>query len=153
MDRLDQVIADKRAELKRAEAEANELVRRRDRLGMELGILEEAARLRPAHSSSTRHGESNGGKTRGRQKGAISHQWRAVLGEMYAGELRRTYPEILEIASKHGIRAQLPGIRDRVRHFVQLGLMDGRNEVRGFRVTDVAATRFGFARKDEAPAA
>lgn len=117
-------------------------------LDIEIAALERAASLRPLQrrerpsrpGPARPEGES---QRRGRQRGAISHEWRSILAELYRRGVRSSYPEIRAAAAEAGLSLELSSVRDRVRNFCGANLMEGDPES-GFAVTDLAADRFGF---------
>jgi hypothetical protein len=150
MDKLDQLIADKNAEI---EALAD---KRRIAL-IELESLKRAALARPAGGAQAAEGRAvpatpksktasrranGGGKKRGgRQAGDISHEWRKALALMHRFGERQSYSDIQGIAEMVGIKSQLPNVRERVRTMVENGLMKGDSDS-GFSVTTAALNRF-----------
>lgn len=157
MDRLDQLIETKQAEL---EATAQDIARctqdmerftqRHDRLRIELEALKQAAQIRPPKVNQT---HSNGtaaqptkkrrGKRGGRQAGDISHEWRQVLAHLWKEKRRVSYNGVHEAASANGINTKMPNIRERVRAMLENGLLSG-TPARGFFVTEAAVARFGL---------
>jgi hypothetical protein len=150
MDKLDQLIAEKNAEI---EALAD---KRRIAL-VELESLKRAALARPAGGSpaaeakaapvapkaktvSTR-ANGHGKKRGGRQAGDISHEWRKVLALMHHFGKRASYVDIQAIAEKVGIETKLPNVRERVRTMIDNHLMKGDADA-GFGVTSAAVSRF-----------
>jgi hypothetical protein len=90
---------------------------------------------------------------RGRQPGAISHQWRETLRFLYAN-----CPDGFSIDEVVGAahRFDLPNVRDRdaeerMRSYIQIGYIDQRDRL--YRVSDAAASKYGFKRfeMNEAP--
>lgn len=136
MDKLDQHIADKEAELSEIEA-------RRAVLCAELEALRLAASLRPAATSGGPRRSKAASPSKGRTKGAISKEWRAVLAEVFKSNTYLSYEEIHDIAVHLGNDVALGSVRDRVRNMVKTGLLEGDPEV-GFCVTDEAVERFEF---------
>lgn len=94
---------------------------------------------------------SDAQRSRGRQPGAISTEWRSVLETLWEASERSSYADIHALAELHGIKAALASVRDRVRNFVESGFLDGDADS-GFSVTQAAADRFGFAAKAKTPA-
>jgi hypothetical protein len=149
MDKLDRMIAEKQSLLETLQKEIEERAARHDRLLIELEVLKEAAKARPAGANS----QSNGPTTKklkernvsrkGRQPGDISLEWRRVLGILYSAHRRVSYAEIHQVATQAGIETQMPNVRERVRSMVENGLMTGTSE-QGFLVSKEAVTRFSL---------
>lgn len=148
MDALDKMIADKRAE-------RDALGERVRLLDAEIAALETAARLRPVASSpAPRNAERAPTTTKrgggGRRPGDISMQWRKILADVHELGGVDSYDQIAEIATMHGAQLALSSVRDRVRNLLATGLMEG-GAGDGFRVTEQAAERFGFAKESAPP--
>jgi hypothetical protein len=145
MDKLAQTISDKRAE-------AEGLRARLAVLEAELSALELADRLRPV---TTYGGDrpSQGRSARkggGRRPGDISQVWRSILRGVYQLGEPVDYAMIQMIAQDQGQNIETSSVRDRVRNLVKTGLMYGDVQT-GFTVTEDAAERFDFAKKNEPP--
>lgn len=80
---------------------------------------------------------------RGRKPGAISMEWRNALGIVHALGRPASYHEIGMAAAKAGINSSLPGIRDRVRYYVERGILTGDADL-GFSVSDETVAKFGL---------
>jgi hypothetical protein len=92
---------------------------------------------------------------RGRQPGAISHEWRDTLGILY-----RDSPDQFSIS--HAIAAALASglhrvgsreVEDRLRNYLDLGYVERAGS--GFKVSELVAKKYGFSRRQtqEAPTA
>jgi hypothetical protein len=148
MDKLDQLIADKTAELEQTVRELAKFQARYDRLVIELEALKQAAKARPIPAGrltreplNTSRAKKQRGQQGGRQLGSISHPWRRALAILNEYNRPVSYSDIQEAAEMIGIRTQLPNVRERVRSMVENGLMKGDSET-GFVVTPEAASRF-----------
>lgn len=92
---------------------------------------------------------------RGRQPGAISHEWRNTLGLLYwrnAGGF--SIDHVVAAAHSNG----LPNLgsrdaEDRMRAYIELGYVERHGD--GFRVSELAAQKYEFSRRQtqEAPTA
>lgn len=145
MDKLDRAIA-------RTEKEIDELKRRAEQLELELRGLKRAATLRPSGEGDVNNeeGEDPLSKRGGRQKGAISRTWRAVLARMYAGGINAPMrlEDIVHFAQSLGLSLHENSALARMRHYCDVGFVE--EDARGlFRVTQAAAERFGL--KDQDP--
>jgi hypothetical protein len=150
MDKLDQLIAEKVAEI-------DGLAQKRQYALIELEALKRAALARPLAGApvaeprvpasipktKTAPVRANGGgkKRGGRQAGDISHEWRKALALIHRFGEHQSYSDIQGIAEMVGIKSQLPNVRERVRTMVENGLMKGDSDS-GFSVTTAAVTRF-----------
>lgn len=147
MDRLEQMIMQKRAEVE-------SLRSRIAVLEAEVAALELADKLRPAtapraeQQSEATRGRSGGG----RRPGDISQVWRGILRGVH--ELNRPvdYEAVEKVARAQGHKLEASSIRDRVRNLVKTGLMSG-NAAEGFTVTQDAVERFDFAAENVGAAA
>lgn len=167
MDKLQQEIEQKRADVsdadkavKAAEKRAAEARRTLELRKAELAAYERAAALRPEHAfraspalSLVRPLIEDRGNRGGRQPGAISIKWRAVLGSMVKANDNRsmTVPEICLLAESAKLPHDPRGVRERIKKFVALGLM--HDEGGSFRVTETAIKRFELSARDKAPVA
>jgi len=140
VDKLESVIAEKREQIADLEASIAAFQRQKEVAEAELRALELASEMRPKPGVRLTIGK------KGRQPGAISHKWRDTLRDAY-GRTPLSYSELVEIARRNGIDADISGVRDRVRFFIESGFMDGTAED-GFAVTTDAAERFGFKHDD-----
>lgn len=143
------------AEISKAKKEAAELRRKAEEKELEIRTLMRAAKLRPAppvvasepevgHEESTGNDESQTQRG-GRQRGAISKQWRAVLAAIYdAGKNPLIDLDgVVLLAKAKGLDLQDSSALARMRTYVELGYVeehDGR-----FRVTRDAVARFNLA--------
>ncbi len=156
MDELDKAITDLQRKIERWTRQAEEG-------RIELAALQKAAKLRPNGvrrppdaetffgPTSPDSGTSEDARRPGRKPGAISAEWRDVLEALWAVGGAHTYQEIHNYARTRGIEIKdIASTRDRVRGFAASGLMTGTAEA-GFTVTELAADRFGFAKKGSAP--
>lgn len=145
MDALDKIIAEKRAE-------RDALLEKARLLDAEVSALELAAELRPATTPSRagKRAGVTGRKGGGRKPGDISHAWREILMSVYQASAPHSYDEISAVAAGRGNDLAMSSVRDRVRNLVQTGLMAG-DARDGFTVTQDAAERFGFAKKNDPP--
>lgn len=115
---------------------------------IELKALELAASLRPnvgrrSAARTPREGQV-GGNGKGRQVGAISKKWRAILQRM---ELIRPGGALPQEISTLGHAVGLPNLRprdarERAEKYVALGYFERVGD--RYRVTDVAKRRFGM---------
>lgn len=128
-----------------------------ERLRGELATLEAAAQVLGIESASkaktpakTSH-LADAPARRGRRTGSISKEWRSVLEALYIFGGRHSYDDVHNAAEMVNLIVSKGAARDRVRHFVKLGFMDGDTET-GFEVTDSAAKKFGFAAKENGEA-
>jgi len=164
MDRLDQLIADKQAELQGLQEQIASLGEKHERALIELETLKAAAAARPAtpavssasaapkavaKAAPKAKERTNGKRKGGRSAGDISHEWRKVLATAQALHRRLSYTDLHEIAAQLGIKTKMPNVRERVRTMAENSLLAGNAEI-GFLVTAEAARRFGF---DKAQAA
>jgi hypothetical protein len=139
VDRLDIAIEEKRKfieSLKHQIAEAE----------VDLRVLERAAESHPITFNGARVIEpksTNGPAKRGRQKGAISHAWRQVFGEMVKSGHANTPEEIQKFASKQGINLTDRSAKTRARDYVKAGFLEARDE--GYWVTDNTIDRFDLS--------
>lgn len=127
--------------------EMRALADKRDALDRDIAMLQRADSLRPVPGATVPMGAMKHEKPRGRQKGAISAEWREVLQYMHRTGTPLTLVGIHDAATKHGIKVERPSIRDTVRRFRQRTLIEGSSD-HGYTVTDEAAKRFGFAQRD-----
>jgi hypothetical protein len=147
-DQLDAEIERAKADYATAEGAFSAARRVRDLAKATLEALELAAKLRPV--TPTRLGailRTNGpvSANRGRQPGAISKQWRAILMH-----LAQHYPtgfteeQVIQAAKEHGLLNIRPkDARDRMGEYRGHSYID-HNEITGlFTVTYEAKTRFG----------
>ena len=147
MDKLDQLIAEKVAEI-------DNLADKRRIALIELEALKRAALARPAVGAPApepkataaiakpkSHAGRNGKSKGGRQTGDISHEWRKVLALLHHFGKRASYVDIQTVAARVDINTQLPNVRERVRTMVEHGLMKGDSDS-GFGVTAAAVSRF-----------
>lgn len=119
---------------------------------IKVGTLKEAASLRPVTVLGKRApATARGGRVGGKPRGAISSPWKGTLAELYAWGGPYPYARI-KACYDHVNKADLalPSVRDRVRSLVETHLLEGDPDT-GFSVTQVAAERFGFAKRTEAP--
>lgn len=92
---------------------------------------------------------------RGRQPGAISHEWRDTLGILFnRGSGWFSIDDV--VAAAHS--SNLPKVRardadDRMRAYIDLGYVERQGD--GYRVSEIAAEKYGFSRPEttEAPTA
>jgi TolA-binding protein len=158
MDRLDQLISAKQAELDRLQAEIAEhqaqIVERSEkyeRALIELETLKAAAQARPAArvasdataAPSKPKERRTGKRQKGRSAGDISHEWRKVLAVAQAKHRRLSYSDRSDIAAQVGIKTKMPNVRERVRTMTENELLTGTSE-NGFLVTAEAVRRFGL---------
>jgi hypothetical protein len=161
MDKLDQLIANKQAEIDKAKEQLEKLqqqleaqANRQNRLAIELETLRQAARLRPSASKSPPHGSTPKSARKsvrrkgGRQRGAISAEWRDVLAAIRSQHQRVFYEDIRNIATEQGIVTKMPNVRERVRSMAENGLLSGDQEI-GFLVTAEAVRRFELEGQSE----
>lgn len=140
MDALDEAIATKQREV----GEARD---RLARLEMELATLERAAELRPASEVGRRVAGRpeqyvNARRRGGRQPGAISKKWRAILHHVATHFPEGGTPDdIASFGPGIGLKNLKPkDARQQAEKYVELGFLeaaDGR-----FKVTDLARKRF-----------
>jgi hypothetical protein len=178
MDALDKEISDEEARLKKYRAQAEAFTAKADASALKIATLRRAASLRPvsagevlivgasAHATVEPAGQhllpeevaafveratadSPSEIRRGRKPGAISADWRSVLASLYLMGGKQPYPDIHKVAAQNGINIDISSVRERVRIFVERGLMEG-NPTDGFEVTWVAMQKFGF-RRETAP--
>lgn len=146
MDALDQAIAEK--------SRAAESLRAQLRvLEAEIAALQLAAKLRPATTSTSKPRATriaSGGRGGGRRQGDISHDWRAILGEIFQRGTPVDYAGIANIAESHGKPLAPSSIRDRIRNMVNTGLVAAAPDG-GFVVTAEAVERFGFTKRNDPP--
>ena len=153
MDKLDQLIHEKQAEIGEVDKQINSLATRHERLLIELQALKHAASLRPVDTKAQPRAAAearNGDSRTGRQKGDISLPWRRVLQEVWRLHRRVSYGEVQLMAERQGLRTKIANVRERMRSMVDAKLMTGDAKI-GFMVTKHAVERFGFADKDKAP--
>ena len=119
---------------------------------IKVGTLKEAAALRPAPIPGKKNsGAARSGRIGGKPRGAISGPWKSTLAELYAHGGPYPYARIkscYDYVNKADLA--LPSVRDRVRSLVETQLLEGDADT-GFSVSEIAAGRFGFAKKTEAP--
>jgi hypothetical protein len=163
MDALDKLIEDKRAEIASQDSETARIMSERrsarERMVIELAALEKAASLRPspappknlrvgplvrhpAHVRTIRF--SKGGKP----AGSINMDWRNTLQNLYPRTFH--FGEFESIADGYGVVASQQSKRDRLRVFIGQGYVSG-DDANGYQVTDEAARRFGFTKREEPP--
>lgn len=92
-----------------------------------------------------------GSKAKGRQPGAISKEWRAILAELY---FHSTFDEsaIIDTAKEHDINLKHSNARLQMAAYKRHGYVEGTDG--HWNVTDLAARKFDFLRKaneNEAP--
>jgi hypothetical protein len=151
MDKLDQEIADKRAAVDRLRAELRSAE-------IELAAFERAAQLRPDKATHPGPASSKGGgffldteapeARRGRQPGAISHEWRRVL-ELIISRLggSATPEQIAALGGEVGlptltaalVRQRMTLYQSYSHDYVRLA-SDGK-----YHVTNKAVERFGLS--------
>jgi hypothetical protein len=159
MDKLDRMIAEKQSLLETLQKQIEERAARHERLLIELEVLKEAAKARPAAAANSqgngrtaKKSKERGASRKGRQPGDISLEWRRVLGLLYSVHRRLSYVDIHNAATHLGIETQMPNVRERVRSMVENGLMTGTPE-QGFLVSKEAVTRFGLQERTDDTAA
>jgi hypothetical protein len=149
MDELEQAIASKQAEVDQSKKQIEKFTNRHQRLVIELEVLKQAARLRPTTSSAAKANGVVPAKAvrkfsrahHGRQRGAISTDWRNVLAVIRSMHRRVAYDDIHKVAVDQGIETKMPNVRERVRSMVENGLLSGNADL-GFLVTADAVRRF-----------
>jgi hypothetical protein len=156
MDKLDKMIADKEAEGETLKQEIAERAERYERLLIELKVLKDAAKARPAATpkanvTAPKKPKERAGKRKGRQAGDISLEWRGALKALHLLHKRVNYNEIHSTALSVGIDTKMPNVRERVRSMVENGLLSGSAE-QGFWVTKDAVSRFGLDQVEAAAA-
>jgi hypothetical protein len=157
MDKLDQEIAEKRASIETL----------RDKLRIEeieLVTLERAASLRPlprspSHSplgapSWVAYAPPSSKSPKGRQPGAISHEWRRILGlivqRLGGSATAEQIADLGEEAGLNTLNASL--VRQRMTLYLSHGYV--RQEADGkYYVTDAAIGRFELSRSSRSPTA
>jgi len=148
MDKLDKMIADKHAAVETLKKEIEDRAERYERLLIELEVLKDAAKARPATApkaaaAAPKKSKERAGKRKGRQAGDISIEWRGALKALHLLHKRVSYSEIHSTALSVGIDTKMPNVRERVRSMVENGLLSGSAE-QGFWVTKDAVARFGL---------
>jgi hypothetical protein len=155
MDKLDKMIADKQAEGETLKKEIDQRAERYERLLIEIEVLKDAAKARPASvqkaNTASKKPKERAGKRKGRQAGDISLEWRKVLKALHLLRKRVDYNEIHSTALSEGIDTKMPNVRERVRTMTENGLLSGSAE-QGFWVTKEAVTRFGLDQTEAAAA-
>jgi hypothetical protein len=148
MDKLDQLIAEKVAEIdglaiKRQYALIELEALKRAALARPVGALtaEPKPKVTPVAVKTKPHSARNGKNKGGRQAGDISREWRKALALLHHYGKRASYLDIQSVAAKVDIKSQLPNVRERVRTMIENGLMKGDSDG-GFSVTSAAVTRF-----------
>lgn len=138
MDALDHLIQTETQELSRLQGAVSAQK-------IKVDALLSAAAARPATkslSSAAKPVKSTGGKP----KGAISGLWRKILNAAYQTGRAQSYQDMRALYElEHGSAPDMSSIRDRMRNFVELGLVIGTPEV-GFTVTEFAASKFSFSK-------
>lgn len=100
---------------------------------------------------------SNIGYRGGRQPGAISTAWRGILADAYHafGDDGFLEDDLISLANHHGIRLKPSDARNRMLSYLPYSYVEENPDRRGnWRVTTLAAEKFGFAfkpSKDAAP--
>ncbi len=137
------------AEAAAARVRATECEKRAELTRLRLETLRRAADLRPVRPDSYRFKAESAGGNRGRQPGAISKEWRAILTAMAARHPSGADDaEIAEIAREMGLPNVRPkDARDRMANY------EGHHYVepssKGWRVTPHALAKFGSGQEDE----
>jgi hypothetical protein len=150
MDDLDDEIREK-------QKQREEIRRQLESLDQEIRLLSRAASLRPARARRPAEppvgfvGFLPAKKRLGKPAGAISMPWRAVLRGIYATDRKVSVEDLLERAQSARIQTKIANVSARARDFVARGYLEGSISD-GFVVTEKAASRFGFVKKNEPPA-
>ena len=125
--------------------EVADLLRRLERANIELATLERAATLRPFQRGSEVHRVGVDVKRRpgGRRPGALSHQWRQILGVMVQNGNCFVSPlTVSALAETGGIRVGPKTAADKLARYVGKGFTERSGDT--YRVTTTAMTRFGL---------
>lgn len=128
---------------KRAEIAA--LDRRLEWAKVELATLERAAVLRPIRPDSARNGAGMDEQParRGRIPGALSYQWRQILGVMVENGNQFVSPvTAAALAETIGVRIAPKAAADRLARYVRKGFTERVGDT--YRVTAGAIMRFGL---------
>ena len=165
MDALDKEISDEEARHKKYVAQAEAFRLKAEQAAFKLATLRRAAALRPAPGGEQVIGsdiavnadsgiasrppgadQANDVRRGGRKPGAISSEWRQVLASLYLMGGKQSYVEIDKVAKSQGLNLDMSSVRERVRHFVEKGYLEG-SAAEGFEVTWDAMEKFGFKRE------
>lgn len=157
MDKLDKMIADKQAEGESLKQEIAQRAERYERLLIEIQVLKDAAKARPAvaarpNAVAPKKSKERAVKRGGRQAGDISREWRQALRVLHLQRKRASYSDVHSAAASVGIDTKMPNVRERVRSMVENELLSGSAE-QGFWVTKEAVARFGLDETKESEAA
>lgn len=164
-DKLDQILLEKAKEIERLDgilvrgnARITRVSERLKRAQIELDAFKQAAAARPVSTGDSRataavflenlRKKEEPPKNPGRQKGAISYEWRAVLQDMCKTERYVKLDKIRSFTIEHGIPSGMANIRERMRAMGDAGLIEGGPK-RGFKVTKLARAKFNFDQSKE----
>ncbi len=164
-DKLDQILLEKAAEVERLDAilvrgnaRIARVSERLKRAQIELDAFKQAAAARPVSPGDSRataagflenlRKKEEHPKNPGRQKGAISYEWRAVLQDMCKTDRYVKLDKIRAYTIEHGIPSGMANIRERMRAMGDAGLIEGGPK-RGFKVTKLARAKFNFDQPKE----
>jgi hypothetical protein len=123
------------------------LARENDLLLKELETLIHAAKLigvpvdAPEHQAPAQAPARRG--VGGKKPGTISTVWRKVLGELCDGDKTHTLADIKAASEMHGVEAAMPGIKERIRRFIEQGYLL-KHEDGTYSVTDEAVRKFSL---------
>lgn len=144
-DELDAIIEKAESDYWKASEAADAAIRNRDLLEARWDALKEAASLRPPRPPAPSHDitKSPRQQGKGRQPGAISKPWRAVLLKIAAERPNGASDDaIAEIARDYGLENTRPkDARDRMGDYEEHGYVEVVDGL--WRVTPRAVQRFG----------
>ena len=144
MDALDEIVVAKQRELE-------DLLRKVEKLEVEVKALTKAASLRPAPAKAWDEAPLRSraraktaklkGRVGGKEPGTISNSWRDTLLfiDMLGDEL--TVANVINAARSNGLNINDNNARDRLRAFRQMGYLEG-DAVAGYRFTAKFHERF-----------
>ena len=165
MNRAMDILADQEAKVADLRKEADEAVRRVEKeedvlRGMRLMAEHTPASAFRAPEMVSQSFGKNGSLVvskvvrRGRQLGAISHEWRCVLKELYTSHPGYfTLENVVNVAHENDLPKIWPrDAEDRMGSYLRLGYVERLED--GYRVSEAAAQKYGFSRQTtEAPTA
>ena len=126
------------------------LDRQRDTLQQDIAALARAATIlgvsKPEAIEHISPLRLNPARRPGKPMGAISQQWRAILGYLASSGPTHTLADIKAAAELHGVPAEMSTIRDRARNLLKSDYLT-KQDNGTFAVTAQAITRFGLLRE------
>jgi len=151
LDPLDREIAAKEAAVGKMEATLAEMERAIAVERIKLDSLRHAATLRPVvkmNGVGQAHIDAQVVRRRGKQKGTISNQWRAVMGKVVGTVDREPLPPEVWSAAAHeiGYKMAVKSARDWLRRGIgaQLGFIDRDGDSDRYSVSTLAIEKFNL---------